>query len=66
MRVGALLGVEDFELMVLFRLGYEDPAIKRPTINWSSPQRKRIDELAFQEVWGQPLNVEDGVEESKE
>lgn len=63
MRVGALLGVEDFELMVLFRLGYEDPAIKRPTIDWSSPQRKGIDELAFQEVWGQPLNVENGVEE---
>jgi len=63
-RVSALLGVpEGFELMILFRLGYEDPAIKRPTIDWSSPQRKGIDELAFQEVWGQPLSVEDGVEE---
>jgi nitroreductase len=53
----ALLGVpEGFELMVLCRLGYEDPAIKRPTIDWSSPQRKSIDELAFQEQWGQPID----------
>ena len=62
-RVGALLGVpEGFELMILFRLGYEDPAIKRPTIDWSSPQRKGIDELAFQEVWGQPVSTEGGAE----
>jgi nitroreductase len=58
-RVAELLGVPDgFELMVLFRLGYEDPAIKRPTIDWTSPQRKGIDELAFQEVWGQPISTE--------
>lgn len=55
-RVSTLLGVpEGFELMILFRLGYEDPAIKRPTIDWSSPQRKGIDELVFQEHWGQPV-----------
>ena len=64
-RVGKLLGVpEGFELMVMFRLGYEDPAIKRPTIDWSSPQRKGIDELAFQEVWGQPVTVESVVEKN--
>lgn len=58
-RVSALLGVpEGFELIVMFRLGYEDAQIKRPTIDWSSPQRKGIDELAFQEVWGQPLAAE--------
>ena len=57
-RVAALLGVPPgFELMVLFRLGYEDPAIKRPTIDWSSPQRKGIDELAFQEEWGQAVDA---------
>lgn len=62
-RVSTLLGVPDgFELMILFRLGYEDPAIKRPTIDWSSPQRKGIDELAFQEVWGQPVIIEDGTD----
>lgn len=60
-RVSDMLGVPgDFELMVLFRLGYEDPAIKRPTIDWSSPQRKGIDELAFQECWGQPVAPEHG------
>ena len=57
--ISAMLGVpEGFELMVLFRLGYEDSKIKRPTIDWSSPQRKGIDELAFQETWGQPVVVE--------
>lgn len=55
-RVSALLGVpEGFELIALFRLGYEDPALKRPTIDWSSPQRKSVEQLAFQETWGQPL-----------
>jgi nitroreductase len=57
--VSAMLGVPaGFELIVLFRLGYEDASIKRPTIDWSSPQRKGIDELAFQEAWGQPIEVE--------
>ena len=57
-RISTMLGVPPgFELMVLFRLGYEDPTLKRPTIDWSSPQRKGIDELAFQEVWGQPVAV---------
>jgi hypothetical protein len=41
--------------MVLCRLGYVYPAIKRPTIDWSSPQRKGIDELAFQDEWGNPV-----------
>jgi nitroreductase len=54
--VSALLAVPDeFELMLLLRLGYEDPTLKRPTIDWTSPQRKGIDELAFQDVWGQPI-----------
>jgi nitroreductase len=62
--VSALLGVpEDFELMVLFRLGYEDPNIKRPTIDWTSPQRKGVDELAFQDVWGR-LVTDESLEES--
>jgi nitroreductase len=54
--VSAMLGVpEEFELMALFRLGYEEAEAKRPTIDWTSPQRKGIDELAFQETWGQPV-----------
>ena len=56
--VSAMLGVpDDFELMALFRLGYEDETLRRPTIDWRSPQRKGIDELAFQEQWGQPLDA---------
>ncbi|GAB4203225.1 MAG: nitroreductase family protein [Roseiflexaceae bacterium] len=55
-RVSTMLGVpEGFELMALFRLGYEDPDLKRPTIDWTSPQRKGVEELAFQETWGQPV-----------
>ena len=43
---------DDQALLVLFRLGYVDPSVKRPTIDWSSPQRKGIAELAFNERWG--------------
>ena len=54
--ISTMLGVpETFELMLLLRLGYEDESIKRPTIDWKSPQRKGIDELAFQETWGDPV-----------
>ncbi|KAB8143330.1 nitroreductase family protein [Chloroflexia bacterium SDU3-3] len=55
-RVSDLLGVPpEFELILLLRLGYEDPALKRPTIDWTSPQRKPVEELAFAERWGQPV-----------
>lgn len=58
-RVSAMLEVpDDFELMLLLRLGYEDPTLKRPTIDWTSPQRKGINELAFQERWGRPLTFD--------
>jgi nitroreductase len=57
--VSALLGVPDaFELMLLLRLGYEEEAVRRPTIDWTSPQRKGLDELAFQEQWGCPILFE--------
>jgi nitroreductase len=52
-RISQTLNVpDDYELILLFRLGYENPATKRPTIDWSSPQRKGVDELAFREKWG--------------
>lgn len=55
-KIVALLGVpDDHALLVVFRLGYIDPQAKRPTIDWVSPQRKPIAELAFAEHWGQPL-----------
>lgn len=57
--VSAMLGVpDDFELLLLLRLGYEDPGLRRPTIDWTSPQRKGIDELAFQEEWGRAVSFE--------
>lgn len=60
-RVSDFLGVPaEYELILLLRLGYEDPEIKRPTIDWTSPQRKSIDELAFQERWDQPVDRGDG------
>lgn len=49
---------DDYELIALFRLGYTDPTIKRPTIDWTSPQRKQVAELAFQERWGNPMPEE--------
>lgn len=52
-RVSALLRVPaEYELILLMRLGYEDPAIKRPTIDWRSPQRKPVSDLAFRDEWG--------------
>lgn len=57
-RVSSLLGVPaEYELMLLMRLGYEDPAIKRPTIDWTSPQRKPVEELAFRETWGTAFSL---------
>ena len=42
----------DFEMCAIFRMGYVDPSIKRPTIDWKSSQRKGIQELAFKDKWG--------------
>jgi nitroreductase len=57
-KIVTLLDVPDDQaLLVLFRLGYVDPTIKRPTIDWSSPQRKSVDELAYAERWGTPLST---------
>jgi hypothetical protein len=58
-KIVKLLNVPDDQaLLVLFRLGYTDPNVKRPTIDWSSPQRKGVRELAFTETWGQPFMEE--------
>jgi nitroreductase len=46
---------EEQALLVVFRLGYTNPSAKRPTIDWASPQRKPITELAYSERWGNPL-----------
>lgn len=62
--ISAMLGVpEEFELILLCRMGYEDAGLRRPTIDWTSPQRKGLDELAFQERWGEPLDHPEQVTE---
>lgn len=42
----------EFEMMAIFRMGYVDPNMKRPSIDWKSSQRKEINELAFRDVFG--------------
>ncbi len=43
---------EEYEMMAIFRMGYVDPNMKRPFIDWKSSQRKEIYELAFRDVFG--------------
>ncbi len=43
---------EDYEMCAIFRMGYVDPGMKRPTIDWRSSQRKEINELAYKDSWG--------------
>ncbi len=46
---------ENYEMMAIFRMGYTDPNMKRPTIDWKSSQRKGVNELAFKDQWGKNL-----------
>lgn len=46
---------DDYEMCAIFRMGYVDAAIKRPTIDWRSSQRKPINELSFKDTWGNEL-----------
>ncbi len=52
----------EFEMIALFRFGYIDPEGKRPTIDWSSTQRKDISEFCFEERFGNGWrpNIENG------
>lgn len=43
---------DDYELCAVFRMGYIDENVKRPSIDWKSSQRKPIEQLAFKNVWG--------------
>lgn len=48
-----ILNIPDtHEMCAIFRMGYVDPSIKRPTIDWKSSQRKGVNELAFKDTWG--------------
>lgn len=44
----------EFEVIALFRLGYIDPKARRPTIDWSSPQRRPVSASCFDETFGRP------------
>ncbi len=43
---------DNYEMCAIFRMGYVDPNMKRPTIDWRSSHRKGVDELAFKDTWG--------------
>jgi nitroreductase len=45
---------EDLELMAVYRLGYVPETTKRPTIDWSSRQRKRISQYVFRNTCATP------------
>lgn len=51
--ISTMLNVpDDYEMMAIFRMGYIDPEMKRPSIDWKSSQRKSINELAFKNYFG--------------
>lgn len=51
---------DDFELIALFRLGYVDPTVKRPAIDWTSTQRRGVADFVFDERFGSPWRTEAG------
>jgi len=55
-KISEMIKVPDnYEMMAIFRMGYTDPNMKRPTIDWKSSQRKGVNELAFKDIWGKNL-----------
>ncbi len=54
-RICNLLEVpEDLELMAVYRLGYVPEGQRRPTIDWSSRQRKRLSQYVFRNACSTP------------
>jgi hypothetical protein len=54
-KIQRLLEVPDYlELMAVYRLGYVPEERRRPTIDWSSRQRKRISQYVFRNTCAQP------------
>lgn len=55
-RIVQLLGIPpEHKLMVLYRLGYLPEEIRRPTIDWTSSQRRRTAALAYENHWDVPF-----------
>jgi hypothetical protein len=45
---------DDLELMAVYRLGYVPEEQRRPSIDWSSRQRKRLSHYVFRNTCEQP------------
>lgn len=55
-RIVQLLGIPpEHKLMVLYRLGYLPEEVRRPTIDWTSSQRRRTAALAYENHWDVPF-----------
>jgi hypothetical protein len=54
-RIEQLFGVPDeLELMAVYRLGYLPAQQRRPAIDWSSSQRKRVSQYVFRDSCASP------------
>lgn len=54
--ISKMLNIPDnYEMCAIFRMGYVDPDMKRPSIDWKSSERKGVSELAFKDKWGNEL-----------
>lgn len=59
-RIVQLLGIPpEHQLMVLYRLGYVPANARRPTIDWTSSQRRRTAALAYDNRWNTPFGTEE-------
>lgn len=45
---------DDLELLAVYRLGYLPPERQRPTIDWTSAHRKRLDQYVFRDTCRTP------------
>ena len=62
-RLQDLLAVpDDLELMAVYRLGYVPEDARRPTIDWSSRQRKRLSQYVFRNSCAVPEQDDAGAE----
>lgn len=56
-KIVQLLEIPDtYEMMAIFRMGYVDKNMKRPTIDWKSAQRKSPEELSHKNKWEEKTN----------
>lgn len=49
---------DDLELMAIYRLGYVEVGQRRPSIDWTSRQRKRHSQFVFRETCDTPMEDE--------